>query len=259
MKKLNIGIINHIISNKLKDSYLNNNLIGESKKNVIDFVNVVKDSPILQLEFKIFNNIENKFIDNDLGASRYIDNNIKLFEIYTIEEIDAEHKKLNAFISENVNLEDADRIKLYESIYSLIEQSLIDYSKVDVNEIDESYAHLLNYIKKPKKKLTENIEDDFINDNIIEIAIEKYNKKYDSLNENDKDLLQKLIKYNDIEKKQLFETYKNENLEILEQINNENVKDNIQKAIAKIKEMTYNNDNADNDILSLYELKKEIL
>lgn len=259
MEKMNIGIINYIISNKLKESYLKNNLMNESKKEVVNFFDTVKDSPILQLEFKIFNNIENKFIDNDLGASRYIDNNIKLFEIYTIEEIEAEHKKLKPFISENVNLDDAERIKLYESIFSLIEQSLIDYSNVDVDEIDESYTYVLNHIKKPKKKLTESVEDDLINDDIIEIAIEKYNEKYDALDENDKNLLQQLIKYDDNEKKQLFETYKNENLKILEQVTNENVKDNIQKAIAKIKEMTYNKGNVDNDILSLYGLKKEIL
>ena len=100
MKNVNIGIANLIISNKLRDSYFNDNLIGESKKIAFDFFGVVKSSPLLQLEFKVFNNIENKHIENDQIATRYIDNNIKLFEVYTIEEIEAEREKMNQFIGE---------------------------------------------------------------------------------------------------------------------------------------------------------------
>ena len=85
MKNTNIGIANLVISNKLKESYFNNNLIEESKKLTTDFLDIVKSSPILQLEFKVFNNLDNKVIENDLIATRYIDSNIKLFEIYTIQ------------------------------------------------------------------------------------------------------------------------------------------------------------------------------
>ena len=88
MKNTNIGIANLVVSNKLRDSYFNNSLIEESKKITTDFFEVVKSSPILQLEFKVFNNLENKTIENDLAATRYIDSNIKLFEVYTIDEID---------------------------------------------------------------------------------------------------------------------------------------------------------------------------
>jgi len=79
MKNINIGIVNLMISNKLKDSYFTNTLIEESKKATLDFFNVVKNSPILQLEFNVFNNLENKHIGDDLAATRYIDSNIKLF------------------------------------------------------------------------------------------------------------------------------------------------------------------------------------
>ena len=258
MEKLNIGIINYIISNKLKDSYFNKNL-DESKNNITEFFEIVKDSPILQLEFKIFNNIENKHIDDDLAASRYIDNNINLFEIYTIEEIEKEHEKLKSFLNENINYDDENKITLYESIFTLIEQSLIDNNDVDVNKIDESYSFVLNHIKTPKDNIIKNSKNDLINENIVEIAINKYNEKYGSLNEEDKRLLQKLIKFNNIEKEDLLESLKDENLKLLEGANNENVEDNIKKAIQKIKEMKYDKVNVDNDILSLYELKKEIL
>ena len=262
MKNANIGIVNFIISNKLKDSYFNNNLIDESKKLTYDFMDVVKSSPILQLEFKTFDNIENKHIENELIASRYIDTNIKLFEVYTLQEIEREHLKLNAFINEETIPIDDDKILLYNAIETLIKESLNDYDKVNVDNIHESFIYVLNHLKQPKISLVENVtidELDEINEDVIEIAVDNYNEKYKSLNEDEKTLLQKLIKSNDKEKRELLESYKTENLSLLENINKEGVKDNIAKAIQKIKEMKYSKKNVDNDIISLHELKKELL
>jgi len=259
MENVNIGIVNLIISNKLKDSYFNNNLIEESKKLTFDFFDAVKNSPILQLEFKVFNNIENKHIEDDLVATRYIDNNIKLFEVYTIREIEAERQKLNQFIVEEGAPTNDDRVQLYNAIDNLIKESLNDNDKIDVDNIHESFTFVLNHVKQPKMKLVEAVEAKVINEEIIEIAVDKFNQKYESLNEEDKNLLQKLIKSNDVEKQELLESYKVENLTILEGINKDSVKENILKAIQKIKEMKYNKANVDDDIISLHELKKDLL
>lgn len=249
-----------MVSNKLKDSYFNEKLIDESKKIAFDFFDVVKNSPILQLEFKVFNNMEDKYIENDIAATRYIDNNIKLFEVYTIEEIEKEREKLLPFISESHKLNNNDeRIKLFNAVDNLIEESLKRSDEINVDSIHESFTYVLNHIKTQKKQLVEGVEVKEIDDNIIEIAVDKFNEKYESLNEDDKNLLQTLIKANDEEKSKLLETYKNDTLQILEGINKENTKDNVAKAIKKIKEMTYRKDNVDDNIISLYELKKEIL
>jgi len=257
MKNANIGIVNLMVSNKLKDSYFSNNLIEESKKATFDFFNVVKSSPILQLEFNVFNNIENKHIENDLAATRYIDSNIKLFEVYTIEEIDREREKLIPFISETELSVGDKRVELYTAIDKLIIESLNDYGKIDVDAIHESFTIVLNHVKSAKVMREENAE--MINEEVIEIAVNKFNEKYESLNEDDKNLLQKLIKSTDGEKEELLESYKTESLVILERMNKESVKDSVTKAIQKIKEMVYNREKVDDDIISLYELKKELL
>lgn len=258
MKNINIGIVNFMISNKLKDSYFNNNLIEESKKITSNFIDVIKNSPILQLEFKVFNNIESKHIENDVTATRYIDQNIKLFEIYTIQEINEERKKLKPFVFE-MNDSSNNKILLYNAIDNLIKESLNDYGDVDVDCIHESFTTVLNHIKEPKKVLVESIEVQEINENVIEIAVNKFNEKYESLNEEDRGLFQKLITYNDKEKEELLEYYKDENLLILEKVNKDSVKDNILKAIQKIKETKFNKANVNDDIIGLYELKKELL
>jgi len=262
MKNINIGIANLIVSNKLKESYFNSSLIEESKKYASNFFDVIKNSPILQLEFKVFNNMENKFIDNDVIATRYVDNNIKLFEVYTLNEIQSERNKLSKFIDSSnlttLSESELEKLKLYNAISNLITESVNDYDKIDVDNVHESFSIVLNHIKKPKS-LVENLNLVDINEEVIEIAVNKFNEKYSNLNEDDKNLIKILIKSNDVEKQELLESYKNENLSILENISDDNVKDNISKAIQKIKEMKYAKDNVDDNIISLYELKKELL
>ena len=265
MKNVNIGIANLIISNKLQESYFNDKLIVESKKIAFDFFEVVKSSPILQLEFKVFDNIEGKYIENELFAKEYIDNNIRLFEVYTLDEIEAEHKKLDTFLLEDVvgKINDANydikKIDLYNAINSLITESLKLNDEVDVDNIHESFVFVLNHIKTEKKSLIEAVDIELINEDVIEIAVEKFNEKYKSLDEGDSSLLRTLIKSTAGEKKELLETYKTDTLTILEGIDKENVQDNISKAIQKIKEMVYNRKNVDDNIIGLHELKKELL
>ena len=259
MKNMNTGIAQLLISNKLKETYFTNNSINETLLN--DFLNVIKNSPILQLEVKVYNNIKNKTIYNDILATRFIDNNIKLFEIYTIKEIDKEHEKLTKFISDGNldNINENEEIKLYESINNLIKESLNDYNKINVNDIHESFTYILTNIKSNKNNIDESVELIPIDSNVIEIAVHKFNEKYKTLNEDDSKLFKQLINYNDNEKKDLLESYITENLLILESINNDNIKDNIMKAIQKLKEMKYNKHTVNDDIISLYELKREII
>ncbi len=255
MKNVNIGIANLIISNKLKESYFNDKLIGESKKIVFDFLDVVKSSPALQLEFKVYNGIEEQHIENEMLAGKYIDEAIKLFEVFTIEEIDAEREKLNVFISEDILPADEKKVGLYTAIDNLIRESLNVGEKVDIDSMHESFVAVLNHIKEPKKTLLENIDVELVNEDVLEIATNKFNEKYVGLNEEDKKLLQTLIKSNSEEKKNLLETYKTETLAILEGVSDNSVA----KAIQKIKEMVYSQKDVDDNIIGLHELKKELI
>ena len=267
MENINIGISNLIISNKLKDSYFNNELINESKKIAFDFFDIVKNSPILQLEFKVFNNIENKHIENDLLAKEFIDNNIKVFEVYTHDEIENENNKLKKFLNENINDEydnyefDSNKVNLYNAINLLITESLKIGDSVDIDNIHESFTLIFNHIKTPKKSLIENVDVEPINEEIIGIAVNKFNEKYSNLDENDKNLLKTLIKSSNTEKEKLLETYKKEIISIIENMdrNDKDVKNFSEKAIIKINEMIYNQETVDNNIIELHEFKKELI
>ena len=258
MKSINIGIVNLVVSKKLKDAYFSNSLIEESKEITNDFFNVVKNSPILQLEFKVFNNIENKHIENDLVATRYIDNNIKLFEVWTLQEVEKEHDKLKPFLTKDIQVDD-NKVLLYIAIGNLIKESLSNYDTVDVDNIHESFTLVLDHVKSTKQTLTESIDTDIIDENVIEIAVDKFNARYESLIDGDKSLLQKLIKYDNNQKANLLEEYRKEDLTLLESIDKESVNDVKTQAVQKIKEMIFNPQTVDDDIINLHELKKDLL
>jgi hypothetical protein len=259
MKSINIGIVNLVVSKKLKDAYFSNTLIEESKQLTNSFFNVVKNSPILQLEFKVFSNIENKHIENDLIATRYIDNNIKLFEIYTLDELEKEHQKLKPFLTEDIQVDD-NKVQLYIAVGNLIKESLSNYDIVDVDKIHESFEMVLNHIKDTKQSISESVEPvELISEDVIEIAINKFNTKYESLSEDDKKLLKTLIVSDDKTKEKLLEDYKSTDLKIMEEINSDVVDDIKIQAIQKIKLMEFNSESVDDDIIKLHELKKDLL
>jgi hypothetical protein len=258
MKNANIGIVNLVVSDKLKNSYFENQLVNEAREMTSKFFDVVKNSPLLQLEFKVFNNIEGKFIENEVIATRYIDNNIKLFEIYTIEEIDAEREKIQEFLTD-AEIPNNSRVDLYQAIDTLITESIQCDDSVDVDKLHESFVAVLTHIQEPKKKAVNEDASEILNEEIIEIAVKKFHEKYSTLDEGDKVLLQKLIKSNDSEKQELLETYKTECLDLLNEVKDEESQAKVKKAIDKIKEMVYNQKNVDDDIIGLHDFKKQLL
>ena len=260
MKNTNIGIINMVIETNLKESYFNKGLLTEAKENTNKLLSIIKDSTILQLEHQVYNNLNGKHIENELLATRYIDNNIKLFEVYTIDEIDAENEKLKSILTINENqLSNKESIDFFNAIDILIKESVRHPNDININLQHESFGVVLKHIQKPKEKIIESDDLKMINEEVIEIAVKKFNEKYEKLNENEKQLFKKLIKASDSEKKELLESYKKDALNVLENLNKEQVKENISKAIKKINEMEYKKDNVINDIVDLHELKNELL
>ena len=258
MRNINVGIINRIVSKKISDSYLNTNSLNESKNVVSFFFETINNSPLLQLESKIHDNLEKKYINNDTLAKEYITNNIKLFETYTLEELNSEHNKLKGFIDETYDDISTEKIKLHESINTLLTESLKYGDKINVNEMHDAFTLIFNHIKTTKINVPETIDEDVeIIDDVIELAINKFNTKYANLNESDKNLIYKLINSNDKDKETILENYKSEVLTILENSNESG--DNLNKAILKIKEMVYNLKNVDDNIIQLHSFKKELL
>ena len=255
MKNINIGVANLVVYNQLRESMFDDSLLMETKNTASKFFDVVKNSPLLLAEFKVFSNIENQYITNDALALKYIEDGIKMFETYTLEDVAVEHEKLVPFINESVF--DDERVALYESISTLIAESLSISENVDINKMHDAFSVVMSHLNKPKEK--ENSDTGYINEEVIEIAINKFNEKYDGMNEEDVKLFKQLVNAGDSEKETLFEEFKEENVTALTKLNEDNVSDKISKSLEKISEMTFNAETADGDIVKLYELRKGLL
>lgn len=258
MKKVNIGIVKVYLANKLGESYLLNKTINESDAHVSDFVKTINESPILQLEFRVFDNIEKKHITNESAASRYIDSNVKLFEVYTLKELNAEHDKLLPLMAES-GIIDSPKLRVYDAIDNLIVESLKKNSDVDVDIIDESFTIVLNHImnNKPSAK-KEKLQ--IFNESVIEIAIDKFNERYDALEDSDRTLLSTLFTSNNSDKENIFETLKSDNIELLSKVEPDpSLGERIEKTINKLNEMKCNFETINEDIITLHELKQTLL
>ncbi len=258
----NVGNITLIVSEKLKKAFFGNTNINESSDVSKRFMDVVKSSPLLQLEFKVFNALDSKHINDDFTATRFIDNNIKLFETYTVKELTNERKKLSSFVDESVKIDEKKKA-LYDSINNLIMESLAPSDEVNVDVVHEAFSHILTHIKTPLDKrtdiLVESMNIDKINNDIIEIAIRKFNDKYSDLNEDDKNLLVTLIKSSDSEKKELFETYKTEAINLLGKIDDPTAFEKRDAVLEKVNGITYDPKLVNESIIKLHELKMGLL
>jgi hypothetical protein len=258
MGNINVGTVTNVLSEKIRTSAITESKVDETRNMFQKFLDVINESKLLKTEFNVYNAMVSKHIDNDVIATRYIDNNIKLFETYTLKELEREREKISEFYDKNIVI-DENKIKLYEAINVLITQSLLPSDDIDVDLLHESFSHVLSYVKTPLEKrksvLDEGINLDKINEDIIEIAIRKFNDKYGILNEDDKNLLIRLIKSNDSEKKQLFEDFKSETLGLLEKIDDPDAQEKRDAVVKKINEMTYDKKIVNEQIVKLHELK----
>lgn len=260
MKATNIGIVKAIIAKKMSTDFLTENY-NRSKSEANEFVNIIKNSPLLQLEFKVFNRLENKYISNDISATRYIDNNISLFEGYTQKDIDDEHNKINKFIDENVDLVESDKYDLYNAMNSLIYETL-NKTNPDVDLIHDSFTTVLNHVKKEKlikEEKSFELPKGINGQKLIEVALDKFSKKYESLDESDIKFIKTIVLSQENERKSIFEELKNENISLLGQTKKDGIEDKIHETISRINAMDFKNDSSIKDIMSLHELKKGML
>ncbi|MFW6219648.1 MAG: hypothetical protein ACOC33_02265 [bacterium] len=257
-KDLNFGIVKHNLIKQLSEKTDKNNFL-KLKNKYIDFINVIKSSPLLTLEFFIFKNIENKNIINETSALRYIDENINLIKNVTYSDIVKEHEKLRKYYFDK-EISDS-KLNLYESIQNIIVEKVKEIPNIDL--LHESIEFVLDQLKTPKETLNEsislfdNVKNDFDFDFIIEKTVEKFNHKYSHLSENEKKLIKVLIEEDESAMVDLLIKTK-EN--IINSLNKEKLNQDektvkmIEESINKVNSMEYNNKTFVNDMVKLFDL-----
>lgn len=261
-KDLNLGVAKEIVSNTITNEFMSESKIDNSKGLMTNLVETITKSPVLMNEYVVYNNIENKHTENDIIATKFIDHNIGKFSEFSIGEIREAHESLEKYVNDtNVGNINESKLKLYNSIGTLIVES--NNPDGDINEIHLAYENVLTHIKEnveveeidnSMQFLDENID---LN-NVVSIATDKFNEKYSTLNENERDLLNKLVYGSEDENKVLFEELKLDNIATLELIDSNGVEDKVNESIHKIRNMAYSKNTLVNDIIKLEKFKADI-
>jgi hypothetical protein len=209
----NFGKIKNIFNNILIEGIVKKD--DNSKKLFKRYIKTIKESEILKNQFLIYNNIENR-IDSDFSSANiFVYENLRLLDKYNHSDILNENKKLVNLIGEdklNIEIEDKDLNKLYESLSNII---FTKRTAKNIDKITEEIKNVSKYITSNKPKEVNETVDLPIS-MLTNIMVEKYNEKYSMLDESEKELLKVLTDSNFEDKKNLYVKYIDECIDLVD-------------------------------------------
>ena len=193
----NFGHIKSVYNTLLSESVMSED---KSKKELFkNYVKSLKENEILKTQFLVYTNIEQK-VEKDINkAGMFVKENIDLFSKYSKKDIFEANSKLVLDLLFEKDIKD-DKKELYESISTLI---FTEKTPDSIDTIVEATSKIVDYIVNNKEKVTsESIE--LPNSMLTTIMVDKYNQKYSTLDESEKQIIKVLIESTDDEKKEVY-------------------------------------------------------
>jgi len=193
----NFGKIKNVFNNLFVENIIRKD--NTTKKLFKRYLKTIKKSEILKTQFFIYNNIENKIDGDVMSANLFISENIKLLEKYSKSDILKENQKLVNLVNkfEDKVVESYEYSTLHESLANLI---FIKRTPKNIEKITEEIKNINKFISTNKAKEVNSALEVPISI-LTNIMVEKYNEKYNTLDEFDKKILKTLIE-SDIKGKQ---------------------------------------------------------
>lgn len=206
----NFGKIKNAFNELLAEGVVSDN--KPNKQLFKKYIKTIKENEVLKTQFLVYDNIENKIEENEFKANLFLQENIALFNKYSKDEIlEANIKLAQPILSEQLS-ETYENQKLHEDICNLI------FLKTDTNNIDtivESISSIVNYIKSNKAKVVNECID-LPNSMLTSIMVDKYNEKYSTLDESEKQVLKVLIESDDEKKKEVYSVILRECIDLID-------------------------------------------
>jgi hypothetical protein len=254
----NFGKIKTVFNNLLIEGIVKKD--DASKKLFKKYLKTIKESEILKTQFLIYNNIENKIEADSFSANLFVSENIKLLEKYNTSDILKENKKLLSLIKESKEIDGDEKIeKLHESLSNLI---FTKRTPQNIEKITEELKNVSNYIVTNKpKEVNESV--DLPVSILRNLMVDKYNEKYSTLDESDKEVLKVLIESNFQNKKRFYKKTISECVQLVDSLIKESDEETKEKLVkVKSKLLEDREELNENDFLSkiskLIELKNNL-
>ena len=206
--KKNFVRIKSVFNNLLSEGVIEKN---ETKKGLFkEYLKAIKENEILKTQFLVYTNIENKVENDAAKATQFVKENIELFSKFTKKQIlESNSKLVQIILFENEAIDE--RAELYENISTLI---FTPRTASSIDTIVEATSKVVEYILDHKAKaVVEAIE--LPNSMLSTMMVDKYNEKYASLDESEKQVLKVLIESTDEEKKEVYSTTLRECIDLI--------------------------------------------
>jgi hypothetical protein len=254
----NFGKIKNVFNNILAESILKKD--KEKKKIFSQYLKTLKENKILNTQFSIYKNIEEKCSSNDVLTSEYIKENIALLSKFNANDILKENEKLMSLAGKSKGTPyDSKLEKLHEDITNLI---FTKKSPKTINNLTESFDNVVNYIKsnQPKETITEtpNPKSSKL---LGQLAVDKFNDKFKNLSETERKIIKSIIESDETTREELFKTIRTECVDLVNQRLDESdteSKEKLLKVKDKLLRMDYNKESFINDTNKIIDLKENL-
>jgi hypothetical protein len=160
------------VKSKLNKAYSQDLIENTSKYKKLyeDFLKTIKSSPILMLEYTIYENLKKHNLDYN-ESLRFIEANISALSKIDKTELLKENKKLEKFNLKEIELSE-DKIILNQNIENVINESV--FKKItNVNKLHESVNFLIESLTKKDETKLEKSDKNFKVTHIFHLAKKK--------------------------------------------------------------------------------------
>jgi hypothetical protein len=250
----NFGKIKNAFNGLLVESFVGDK---ESNKNLFKtYIKTIRENEALKTQFLVYNNIENKIEENEFKANLFLQENIALLNKFSKKDLLEANQKLAKAIS--IEDETYEKQELHENLSELI---FLKKSSKNIDAIVEATSKIIIHMKNNKLKLVKEAIE-LPNSMLSTIMVEKYNERYSTLDENEKEILKVLIESTDEQKQEVYKKTLKECIELI----NENLKEadlDAKDKLLQVKEKLLNdtievNENFFKNISKLVDLKSSL-
>jgi hypothetical protein len=252
----NFGEIKNRFNEILTESIVKKDDAG--RKTFGNYIKMLKENVILNIQYHIFDNIENKYFEDKSDAKDYIKENISLLKDFTKEQIIEANSKLAGMISFESG-EDYEGKELHDNIANLI---FTDKKAETLDSITESIHLLSDHMTTQRIDESEKTEKIDLPPSIVsKMVINKFNTKYENISEDEKKIIKSILNGSEEDKKNLHTEMVRECVDTIDSKLDEsdiNLKGKLLSAKDKLLRMSYNEETYTSDISKIYNLKESV-
>jgi len=244
---MSFGKIKQDINNILFESYSDKNRFKMIFK---EFYNILKNNKTIKEYYIVYSNIETKKFDDVSDATSYLNESLDY-----LKSLDGDFSLAHDFILKYKSEKTFAKETLLENIDTLLQDTKSNLIESRMSAKKYLVSHLLT-----KKSVSDNVVEGTLPIKVYtNLIAKKFNKKYENLNEWEKDLIKTIISNDENKLSSIEESIVKENLELVNNkinIGDTELKEKLSKV--KLKLESYSSTDKKDSIIKLIKLKSDL-